>query len=716
MKKVININFQGRVVPIEESAYEMLQNYITSLRTYFANEEGRDEIINDIESRIGELFSETLKKGAACITDDDVSSVIRNIGRPEDFEEAEGGSETAGSAGQQYAGGGYSSAAPPEEEEGRKRMYRDEQDKIIAGVASGVANYLKLDPAVVRIIFTLLAIFGGSGFLIYIILWIVLPSRSLVTNVRKRLYRDTDDRVIAGVCGGLGKYFDINPAIPRVIFAAPFIFGIITSIGRSFFHEGPFFIGSFGGGTFILAYIILWIVLPEARTAAEKLEMRGEKVDINSIRNTVMGDLQGVKGRAQKMGREFQASAERVGSEMKEAFQTSSSNIASDVRQTTRRRGGLGNAIAILVKAFIYLILGIIGFALFIALIALLGAGVGVLPIHDFLLQGTSQYLFALGSLVLFIGVPIISILVWFIRRLMKVRTPNKYLGYGFTALWFLGLFSVIGLLASLNRSFSSQVGIRQEVELVQPANGKLVVQVEEPSIAYYDGWFDMEGALSLDGDSLYVNTARVNVVKSKDSLYHVHLIKISRGRDRKQAQSLAETIAFPVQQQDSLLLLPETFRITKDQKWRNQKVIVVIEVPVGKTIRLAEDVSNYDYFTVEFGRSRNWRMDWDREWEESEYWIEEKDMKMTESGLDWDSRRRSENGWDNQDGQGPAPSGKENADTTNKPAATDTIYRYSQALPAPAAADASAASASEPVVPSVKRIASPLASVMKLF
>ena len=60
MKKVININFQGRVVPIEETAFELLKQYTDSLRVYFANEEGRDEIINDIESRIGELFQESV--------------------------------------------------------------------------------------------------------------------------------------------------------------------------------------------------------------------------------------------------------------------------------------------------------------------------------------------------------------------------------------------------------------------------------------------------------------------------------------------------------------------------------------------------------------------------------------------------------------------------------------------------------------------------------
>src|ERR1700741_2755653 len=86
MKKVININFQGRVVPIEETAYDILKQYVESLRRFFANEEGKDEIINDIEGRIGELFGEQLKKGSACITDADVQTIIGSIGRPEDFE------------------------------------------------------------------------------------------------------------------------------------------------------------------------------------------------------------------------------------------------------------------------------------------------------------------------------------------------------------------------------------------------------------------------------------------------------------------------------------------------------------------------------------------------------------------------------------------------------------------------------------------------------
>ena len=88
MKKVININFQGRIIPIEESAYEILIQYTTSLKNHFYNEEGKDEIINDIENRIAELLSLELKKNLnGCITDDSLEAIIKNIGRPEDFDE-----------------------------------------------------------------------------------------------------------------------------------------------------------------------------------------------------------------------------------------------------------------------------------------------------------------------------------------------------------------------------------------------------------------------------------------------------------------------------------------------------------------------------------------------------------------------------------------------------------------------------------------------------
>src|SRR6187549_3941262 len=124
MKQVININFHGQVVPIEVSAFELLKSYIDSLARYFANEEGKEEIINDIESRIGELRQERLTKGATCITDDDVNAIIKSMGRPEDFEPMDDAQPAAASNSYQQQSNSSSTTT------GHKRLYRNENDKV----------------------------------------------------------------------------------------------------------------------------------------------------------------------------------------------------------------------------------------------------------------------------------------------------------------------------------------------------------------------------------------------------------------------------------------------------------------------------------------------------------------------------------------------------------------------------------------------------------
>src|SRR5437763_10000113 len=153
MKKVININFQGRVIPIEETAYDILKEYTESLRRFFANEEGRDEIINDIEGRIAELFGETLKKGSTCITDEDVNAIIASMGRPEDFEaeETKVQSQLSGENTQERSYSYQRTESTP-----RGRLYRDESDKLLGGVCAGLANYLRMDPTIVRILFAII--------------------------------------------------------------------------------------------------------------------------------------------------------------------------------------------------------------------------------------------------------------------------------------------------------------------------------------------------------------------------------------------------------------------------------------------------------------------------------------------------------------------------------------------------------------------------------
>ena len=696
MKKVININFQGQIIPIEETAYEMLREYIASLRNYFMSEEGRDEIINDIESRIAELFGEQLKKGAPCITDIELNRIIDNMGRPADIAaEEEGigmgstnqsnkrsGSGSTGGTGSSQTG---SSSFPPFEQ---KRLYRNEQDKVIAGVASGLANYLHIDPAIIRVIFALLAIFGGSGILAYIIFWIVLPSRSMVTNVRKRLFRDADDKVIAGVGGGLAKYFDISPAIPRIIFAAPFILGIIASITGSFFPFYPGIVGQFGGGTFILAYIILWIVLPVARTASEKLEMKGEKVDFNSIRDTIVGDIEGLKTRAQTAGSEMKESATKFGGEIKDTLSAKSSQLGPEIGYAAKRSStGIAHAIGILIKAFVYFVVGIVAFALFMAAIGLLVAGVSVFPLHDFLLQGTLQYFAAWGTLLLFLGVPLIALLVTLIRRIMGIKKSNPYIGYSFTALWIIGLICIISLFGTLNRSFSTQVGVREEVTIAQPANKLLKVTTADNNVVYYNNWFDFDGLMSISRDTLNLATVKVDVVKSEDSLYHVYLIKESQGSDNDQARNRAEKIRFDIIQKGNTLYLPAQFMVGRTEKWRNQKVVVVIEVPENYSIELDESLDDYHYFNVQFNRRNRNNGYWERNWDRGvRNYDKNTKLEMRTEGLR-NMQNRSRNNDSEEKSREETPLEQSIPDSLNQEApakktTTESIYKYSKIDP----------------------------------
>jgi phage shock protein PspC (stress-responsive transcriptional regulator) len=649
MKKIININFQGRVIPIEETAYDALKQYVESLRRYFANEEGRDEIINDIESRIAELFSERLKRGTACITDEDVNAVIGSIGRPEDFEEQAGPATENISSGNNYQKNQQQTQAGPSgytTTASRGRLYRNADDKIVGGVCSGLANYLGIDPVILRILFVILI---GALFWVYILLWIIVPSQSLQTNITKRLYRNPDDKVIAGVCGGLASYFNIDRWVPRLVFALPLIIGLISGTMNAIWWNWDFgFVprivtGSLGSTLFI-TYIILWIAVPFASTASEKLEMRGEKVDLNSIRDTVKEDLENFKTKTEKWGQEVKQTAQQIGTRAAAFGQTAGTQVksfATEAAPMARRAGsGIGHVIGILFKAFFLFIAGMIAIALFGVLIALLFGGMATFPLKNFILEGAGQNFLGWGTLILFLGVPLVGLITWLIRRIMGVRSNNHYLGYIFGGLWVVGLFCCIFLVGSFARNFKTRVPVEDQINIVQPAANKLIVDVNNSHLEYYHGdWFGFRfnDDLPIYGtnmDTLMLNTVRISVLKSKDSSFHITRVRLSQGNTREIARSTAEKIQFNIEQKDSLIMLPEGFPISSNDKFRNQQVLVVIDVPVGKRIWLDEAVNHYSWFNINVNNRRGWNVDFNDYRDESFSWNSNTEYIMTPDGL----------------------------------------------------------------------------------
>lgn len=598
MKKIININLSGRVIPIEDSAYEKLQAYIESLRRHFANEEGRDEIINDIESRIAELMNEKVRKGADRITDADVDEIAASMGRPEDFDMEETSSaQDSKSQQQQTSFAGYS------EKKERKRLYRDSSDRIIGGVCSGIANYLNVDPAIVRILFAIVSFGGfGLGILIYILFWIVLPSRDIEGFSGKRLYRNPDDRVIGGVAGGLAAYFNMRASTLRLIFAAPILLNIFFNILNGFswrydFHIFPnIFFGSLSG-TFLLAYIILWIVLPEARSQYEKMEMRGEKVDVNTIRQNVKEGIQQTKDRLKDWGNEVKESAQNLSGKARDFANTKGKSFASEAGEVARKTGhGLGHAIGVLFKVFFLFVAGSIAFGLFVGFIVLIFGGIAWWPVNNFLWTSKWQQLYAWGTLIFFFGVPLIAFITWIIRRILRVRSRSGYLGWTFGGLWIIGWVAATLFAASISKDLREYEHNDAPVSITQPAHGRMIVKVSEPALEYTGNfaWINDESTgWDLSEDTLKLSAIRFDVELSDDSDYHAVLKKYSAGSTRTEARYRADKIQYNVSYKDSVLDLGSGYSIDRNSKFRGQKIEVEIQVPANKKIRFDESVQD---------------------------------------------------------------------------------------------------------------------------
>ncbi len=162
MHKTVNVSIGNTLFVIEESAYARLDAYLHSVRSHFAGTPDAEEIVSDIEDRIAEEFSEKLSSKKKVILLKDVEDLIRSMGTVEDFEKYGPADDSADRT---------KTGAPPQ----RVRLYRDPEDQILGGVCSGIARYFAIDPVIVRLAFGLSLLVGGFGFILYILLWIILP-------------------------------------------------------------------------------------------------------------------------------------------------------------------------------------------------------------------------------------------------------------------------------------------------------------------------------------------------------------------------------------------------------------------------------------------------------------------------------------------------------------------------------------------------------------
>lgn len=164
MKKTITITINSKTFQMEESAYERLSSYLDDICSHLKGELDLEEIISDVETSISEKFEEKINLGSKVIILKDIEEIISIMGSPEVFGDSKEKDKE-----------NEDSTSDKIKTEKFKKLYRNPDDQIIAGVCSGIAAYFDWDPIIVRLVFAVSVFFGGAGVILYILLWIIVP-------------------------------------------------------------------------------------------------------------------------------------------------------------------------------------------------------------------------------------------------------------------------------------------------------------------------------------------------------------------------------------------------------------------------------------------------------------------------------------------------------------------------------------------------------------
>ena len=494
MKKTIDINLAGLRFSLDEDAYQRLQAYLRALETQLAQTVGKEEILADIEGRIAELFTVDLNTGKQVINLAEVDAVISTMGAPEDFagDDAEGG-----------------------------RVAGDWQ-----------------------------------------------PLGAEDSN-KKRLFRDADDRVVGGVASGLAAYFEVDPVVVRLLWAASI----------------------FLGGLGVWLYLIMWVVVPPARTTADRLRMRGEKVNWKNIQKTVEDELNGVADRVDRFAR-----GEKMG-------RSQGARVANEIVQTT------GQVLVYILK-FIAKFIG----GLFIGLSIAAGIGLTVVTfgrgltfngaviepeqlgtfLDVFAPVGLTSSTIILLILMLLLG-PVVGIFTVGARILFGL--PWRHKGLRLAGL----VATIVSVVAVVVASFW---GVRTAHEFEEESivtenqtlpdgrtNWRVVTHfapIDEAEARLHFDDEESDGEWIFTQNQLYTNLVDFTVESASGSQAYLVVERIAHGASGRVARERAQKIDYKLDARpDGTLDLNALVGIDRADKFRGQRVKVTLYLPVGHTVYL---------------------------------------------------------------------------------------------------------------------------------
>ncbi|MBK7128401.1 MAG: PspC domain-containing protein [Crocinitomicaceae bacterium] len=491
MNKTISVNIGGFVFNIEEEAYQQLYQYLNRIKQNFASEDEREEIMQDIESRIAELFQSYLINGRQVVTQKDVDMMIGIMGSPEDYG---GSAETT----------------------------ENTNDK------------------------------SGSD-------------SSTRSNNEKRLYRDTENATLGGVCAGLSHYFNLDVSIVRLIFV------FLTIIG----------------GSGLLIYLVLLIVIPEAKSTSDKLQMRGQTINIETI-----------KGQFQKLKQDITDKAK-------------SGKLKRQFNDTFDKGVKAGSTV---VKAFSKLIgfCFIVGgaFALIVLFVVLFG-DTGLLPLAgvehteslstllSILYPGSIQSSLVFISVLIVTLIPILSIMMTGAKVLFNIKRSFKALAITSSITWFIavGLLVITGI--NLGMSMRTTTSVEYSVPYTDTSKVLLIDvapdNVFSNHIIYEDVWNTTE-MIQVKDEHIYLGYPELNLVQKADSgNFEITIYKKSNGLSTKDAITKAEQVDYHLEVRGQHLNLSPYFKIPVSDKLRRQQVEIEIKIPMGKEVHLGNNIDRID-------------------------------------------------------------------------------------------------------------------------
>ncbi|MGF7140378.1 PspC domain-containing protein [Roseimarinus sediminis] len=379
---------------------------------------------------------------------------------------------------------------------------------------------------------------------------------------RKKLYRDPETRVFGGVCGGLAYYFGMERWIVRLLF-------VILAIATS--------------GIALPVYLVLWIAVPKAYSTTQRLEMKGEPINVENIGRSVKEEF----------------------SEMKDNFgKYKNSKEYQKAREYTRRTGetveaaGRGTvSVFSRIFGFIFLVTGFLMLAGLMFGIFTSSKIAGVLPgFHsgiflDHVFSGSMATTLLLAVLII-VGMPILLLIYLGTKMLFNYVANSRSVLLTALGVWVIGIIVAIGSGAGAIDVFSTSTSVSNEKELNIPGD-TLWLEMNEDLYERYESRMQVNNfkILVVDGEERLVGKPRFTIRESNNEAVELKVRSSSKGNNFKNALHNAGEINYQYQLEGNTLLFDPWFFIEEGGKWRDQKTIIELKLPVGKVVYLNDNL-----------------------------------------------------------------------------------------------------------------------------